>query len=218
MNNARNIKAEISQLSREQLREKITIRQFNSSDLISELTGLLHRAHNKHLTDGLEYVAAMQTDETTIHRINKGECWVAELDAQIIGVITISPPNPKNKNKQWYRRERVFKFYQFAVEPDLQGLGIGSMMLTAMEKRALELDAVELAGHTAIQAKNLIEMYISKGYRIVEYVFSKKTNYDAVIFSKNLIGDQSINKPLMRLLRKLRYYNSFIKCKLKRLS
>lgn len=87
---------------------------------------------------------------------------------------------------QYYTKTGVYSFGQFAIDPDFQGYGLGSRIMNALESRAKELGAIELALDTSENALDLIEMYKKRGYKHVDYTKWQVTNYRSVILSKML--------------------------------
>jgi len=155
---------------------------------IPAVTLLLHRAYARLAAGGLHFVAAHQDDDTTRTRIRGGVCLVAERDGAIVGTITYLPPGEKG-GCDWYERDDVAEFEQYAVEPALQGTGIGERLLGEAERRAIGDGAAELACDTAAPATGLIAMYRRRGYRIVQPVdWRPFTNYESVVLSKRLSG------------------------------
>jgi GNAT superfamily N-acetyltransferase len=173
------------------------IRRFEVSDSISDLTQLLHRAYARLAQMGMDYLAAHQDEAVTRRRLEGGECWVAELDREIVGTILLHGPRPDQAkprySSRWYGRPGVAWFCQFAVDPSVQGRGIGALLMEAVEKRALDCGALELACDTAIQAKSLIEMYVRWGFRRVDMISWPNTGYYSVVLSKPL--GQADRKP-----------------------
>jgi hypothetical protein len=69
----------------------ITIRPFSERDSISELTSLLHRAYKRLADMGLYFVATYISVEEMQGFIDRGECFVADMDGKIIGTILLYP-------------------------------------------------------------------------------------------------------------------------------
>jgi GNAT superfamily N-acetyltransferase len=165
--------------------EQPEIRLFTEADGVHELTALLHRAYARLAAMGLRFVATYQDDAITKRRIEEGECYVAVLDNRLVGTVVLIP-HGSFSDCEWYELWRVARFGQFAVEPELQGLGIGSTLLDVIEDRARELGASEIALDTAEPAKHLIDYYSKRGYRFIDYIQWPMTNYRSVIMSKRL--------------------------------
>ncbi|MBI5154131.1 GNAT family N-acetyltransferase [Candidatus Poribacteria bacterium] len=166
-------------------RAGVRFRLIAPSDSIEELTELLHRAYKRLGDMGFRYVATYQEPETTRKRIAGRECYVGVQDDRIVATVTIAPPEFVGE-PPWYDQPEVACFQQFAVEPALQGLGIGSAMMDLVERRARELGARELGLDTSEGATHLIEYYKKRGYRFIDYIQWSVTNYRSVILSKTL--------------------------------
>lgn len=165
--------------------DKLRIRLFEPDDSVHELTLLINRAY-KTLSDmGLKYVATWQDDKITLKRIKSVECYVGILDDRIVATISLREPS-SGKGCDWYKRQDVAIFNQFAVAPELQGSGIGTAMLEFAENRGRELGAAELAMDTAESATHLIDWYTGLGYRFIQNVDWEITNYISVVMSKTL--------------------------------
>lgn len=164
----------------------VVIRRLEETDSISDLTALIRRAYSKLADLDLRFVATWQGEDITKDRVSHGECYVARLDNVLAGTVTLRGPNT-TAGCPWYDKPGVASFGQFAVEPDLQGQGIGDALLAHIEARARELGAEELALDTAKPAKHLIDFYAKRGYRLVgEVDWRPHTNYLSVVMSKRL--------------------------------
>ncbi len=168
---------------------RVAIRLLKPSDSIREVTQLLHRAYAKQVAMGLRPLAGRQDDETTRRRCASGECFVAVLAEgrkdRIAGVILFHEIEDA-EGPSWFRRKDVDYFSQFGVDPDLQGRGIGRMLLEMCERRALENGARELACSMAEPDRELYDFYIRRGYRLIEHWQWPYTNYKSAILSKAL--------------------------------
>lgn len=175
----------------------ITVRRLRPTDSVTELTSLLHRAYAKQTALGLHALASHQSPEVTRSRISKGECFVAVLTpepgpagedagARLVGTIMFQEP-AWGKGPRWFQRPDSCNFSQFAVEPSMQGRGIGIMLLDAVEKRAVELGFKELALSTAEPDTALVRFYRNRGFRDVEHYDWGVTNYTSLIMSKALV-------------------------------
>jgi GNAT superfamily N-acetyltransferase len=80
----------------------------------------------------------------------------------------------------------VARFGQFAVRPSYQRAGIGSTLMSLIERRAAERGVVELALDTSEHAAHLIAFYQASGYRFVEHCQWAMVNYRSVLFAKRV--------------------------------
>lgn len=174
------------------------LRPLTAADDLEQLTTLLHRAYKVLADMGLNYVATWQTTDITADRVSRGECYVIEpqtMDQAIdepagakgpLLATIIFESAAQTKGCPWYDRPEVASFHQFAVDPRLQGQGLGSMLLDQVEQRARDTGAREIALDTADQAHHLIAFYKKRGYREVGVADWKSTNYQSVILSRAL--------------------------------
>ena len=152
---------------------------------VNEITALLHQSYAPLAAQGMRYLASHQSSEKTVERLKEGESYLYMLDEKIVGTITLRP-HQTNNPCEWYNKENIFSFGQFAVNPELQGHGIGSKMMDFIEARAAELGAIEIALDTSEHAHHLINMYKKRNYRFVQNVQWSVTNYLSVVMSKAL--------------------------------
>ncbi|MCV2403396.1 GNAT family N-acetyltransferase [Marinomonas sp. C2222] len=164
----------------------IIVRKWRETDDISKITALLHRAYKELADMGFKYYATWQGDEVTRKRLSAGVAFIAEKDGNIVGTGTLYFPSNTPAGCDWYDRDDVAKFGQFAVDPDYQGCGIGSKMLEEIENTARKKGFPNLALDTAEGAHHLIKMYGKRGFKLVDYADWDKTNYRSVIMNKSL--------------------------------
>jgi GNAT superfamily N-acetyltransferase len=165
---------------------KIVVRLLDQRDSVHDLTEMLHRAYKRHADRGMRAIAAFQDDMTTAKRIAGGECFVAALrddERRIVGTIVFKDA-AQTRGTPWFERGDVASFSQLAVEPWLQGRGIGGLLIRTAERRAVECGAMEIALSTPEPATELVAMYEHKGYRTVEHANWPGTNYRSAIMSK----------------------------------
>jgi GNAT superfamily N-acetyltransferase len=166
---------------------ELLVRPVRSDDSMEELTFLLHRAYKRLADEGFRFVATYQSVDETISRIRNARCWVAMKDDTLVA--TLSLYEPCAGSCEWYTQQDVWHFGQFAVEPALQGQGIGLQLIDCAEKTARAQGARELALDTAEGASHLIRFYSQRGYRFVQHVQWDRTNYRSVVLSKNLVEE-----------------------------
>jgi GNAT superfamily N-acetyltransferase len=165
--------------------DSIVIRPLVAEDSLVELTNFLHRAYARLAEMGLRYMATHQSVEVTRKRVEQGQCFVAMADDVTCGTIVFKDTE-QTRGCPWYDRADVASIGQFAVEPGLQGNGLGRRFMALAEDRALASGARELALDTAEPATHLVAWYGRLGYRHIEYADWGHTNYRSVIMSKTL--------------------------------
>lgn len=162
------------------------LRPFAAGDSFEELQALVHRAYAALAGRGLDYWGTRQSLEDTKQRVQSGECWIATRGARLVGTVLLKAPRSE-RGCGWYRRDDVRSFHQLAVEPELQGRGLGTRLVRHVEARAAALGAKELALDTSEHATDLIAWYEHLGYRHVDGAdWRPDTNYLSVVMSKTL--------------------------------
>jgi GNAT superfamily N-acetyltransferase len=145
---------------------------------------------------GLNYVAATQDAAITRKRIGSASaCWIALQDHKLVGTICYYASHRYESEPDWYRRDDVCHFGQFAVEPLLQGSGIGSALLRLVERRAVADKKLELACDTAEPAAHLLDYYQRRGFRVVGHHRWPHARYTSVILSKRLGATTELSEP-----------------------
>lgn len=177
----------------QRLTSSVRVRPLEPDDSLAHLTALLHRAYKQHADRGIKALAAFQPEEVTRRRIGSGECYVATILGKVVGTIlfktaaqTASGGVGGSADIRWFARDSVASFSQFAVEPEVQGRGIGTLLMATAERRAHETGAAEIGLSTPEPAEWLVRMYERHGYRVVERVQWHETNYTSAIMSKTI--------------------------------
>ena len=168
-----------------------TIRLRTEADDIVELNALLRAAYSSLTERNLHYAAASEDVAATRRNFDGGEGWVVERNGRIVGCVLLRfpkayPPGVRSKGPEHYSRTDVANFGRFAIEPSLQGTGIGSKLLDRIESRARELGYAELALDTAETADHLIALYERRGFRTIGSHRWSARNYRSVVMSKRL--------------------------------
>ena len=164
----------------------LKIRELDAQVDLQSLTALLHRAYRPLLEMGLNYTATNQDVETTRLRASEGICFIGEIEGRVVATVTLSFA-PADWINDYYRRAGVWRFGQFAVEPALQGAGIGGRLLDHIEAYAAREGARELALDTAVPAEQLIQFYAKRGYEVVARCQWPGHTYESVVMSKQLV-------------------------------
>lgn len=165
--------------------ESITIREFSTQDNIEELTSLLHLSYKKLADQGLHFKAATQTIDETRRRIKSGKAMVAIHNNTLVGTICYYSPR-RLRSHYSLRESGLAKFGQFAVHPEWQMSGLGSLLVSRVESLAVQDEARAIALDTAENATSLVSFYSKRGYRPISFTRWKATNYRSVIMKKLL--------------------------------
>lgn len=165
--------------------EEVQIRALREEDDLSAITALLHAAYAPLAERGFRYLASHQDDSITLQRLKAGWAYVGTLSGQIVATITLRV-SEADSPCEWYQEPSVFIFGQFAVHPTFQRLGIGERLIQRMEHEAIVRGATELALDTSEGATHLWDWYSRLGYRFIQHVSWRDTNYRSVVLSKSL--------------------------------
>jgi ribosomal protein S18 acetylase RimI-like enzyme len=162
-----------------------SIRALRADESTAAVTALLHRAYARLAAMGLNYTAVDQDDATTARRARKGTCLLAESGKALVGTLAFHGPDDESQT-DWFTRPHVVVMEQFAVDPALQGRGIGGALLSEAESRAVALGATHLVLDTAEPAVHLVRFYERLGFRVVDHVRWPAKVYRSVILARPL--------------------------------
>jgi GNAT superfamily N-acetyltransferase len=165
--------------------DDVVFRPLAPGDDVAELTALLHRAYARLAAMGFNYTATSQDDDVTRRRCASGECWVGVRAGRVVATLTLVPPGGSQECAT-FARPGVAVLQQFAVEPSLQGRGVGGALFRRLEERAREIGAEQTAGDTAEGAHHLVAWYLRMGYAVVERVQWPGKTYQSVVVLKRL--------------------------------
>ena len=177
------------------MRAVITIRSVGAGDDIAGLTALIHAAYAPQAAKGLRYWGTHQSVDDTRHRLASGHGLIAERAGELVGTITVRPPQPESQ-VELYRDQRTWTICQFAVAPELKGSGIGNALHDAAVSYAILHGGCKMALDTAEPATSLIAMYRAWGYELAGKVdWRPHTNYVSVLMFKTLTSEANSNAP-----------------------
>jgi len=104
--------------------------------------------------------------------IRRGECWVAEIDSRIAGMLVI------------VLADSYLHLDTIAVAPEAQGCGVGSRLLAFAEERAAAAGFAEVKLFTNAAMTENLTYYARHGYR--ETHRSEEHGFRRVFFTKTL--------------------------------
>ncbi len=164
------------------------IRLIASVDDLEEITRLIHSSYASHLALGLRFWGTHQSVADTATRFASGQGFLAELNGQYVGTITVRPPQPESP-LNIYRDSNTWSISQFAVSPHLKGTGLGKAIHEVALAHARQNGCQVMALDTAAPATGLIAMYRSWGYeQVCEHNWQPHTNYMSVVMCRPLVA------------------------------
>ncbi len=177
-------------------RDDIAVRRFMTGDPIPEITALLHRAYARQRALGLDPLAGRQDDRTTLDRVLASEAYLAVANVShhesarneiVVGIILFNE-HEKVTFPAAFLEPKTAHFAMFAVDPQLQGIGVGVMLMERCEARAREIGANRLALSMAEPDTSLRRYYERRNYAFIEYWQWPYTNYRSVILARPIEG------------------------------
>ena len=171
----------------------ITIRPLQAEDCLQALTALLHRAYASLAAQGWNFTAVDQSVELTRKRVASGECLVAERGGALVGTVTVRGPY-RPEVDAWCLETPIYQsadtaiLSQFAVDPAVQGQGLGERLMDAAEAWALAQGYARMALDTAKPAEHLQRRYLQRGYAHAGEVQWEGKTYSSVLMVKQLQG------------------------------
>lgn len=181
------------------------VRALAMRDSNAQLTQLMHRAYQALAARGMNLTAATQTEAETRARTLSGQTFVALLDGELVGTVTVcSPmdivPGSLADSVPHYKDSGVSRFHQYAVDPRCQGKGLGRLLLRQAEDWATTRGYLALATDMAEGATELCAFYRHMGYRPIDHVQWPGKTYRSVLFRKDL-QQSSLRAPLLLMAR-----------------
>lgn len=161
----------------------LVIRPFDTHDSLTALTELLHRAYAALGQLGLNYTAVDQSVEVTQKRIARGVCFLAFLEAQLVGTVTVQQGYAKHPC-EFYTTPDIGIINQLAVEPEQQGQGVGRALLYHAEQWAIEQGCRYMGLDTAEPARHLLKRYTDQGYQPIGFTQWQGKTYRSVVLRK----------------------------------
>ena len=165
----------------------VVVRPIAAEDSLELLTDLIHAAYAPHAAQGLRYWGTHQTVEETAKRFASGQGFIAEVNGEIVGTITLRGPQPQSP-VALYREPNTWSIGQFAVAPSRKGQGIGLALHEHALAFAVSSGARRMAIDTASTASALIAKYEAWGYEVCgQCDWRPHTNYLSVLMSRSLV-------------------------------
>ncbi len=155
----------------------LQFRTAKASD-IPQLRNLLNAAYKRLLNMGLNYNATFQDEGLTAKGLfDGGSVLVVEMAGKIIGTMRIKEMNQVDDRKCLY-------LSRFAVSPDLQKSGLGTVLLNLAERIARRNEFKCMQLDTAQPAKHLVSFYESQGFQVKRPIYYDGKTYVSWILEK----------------------------------
>ncbi len=170
----------------------MNIRQLHASDSLEALTALLHAAYASLAAQGWNFTAVNQSVAVTRERVAHGQAFVADLDGQLVGTVTVCPPKPADGQylgdpvPACYTQPDTAILAQLAVHPGQRGQHLGERLMDAAEAWAAAQGYAQIALDTARPAEHLLRRYARRGYVQVGDVQWAGKTYASVLMVKPL--------------------------------
>jgi len=162
------------------------LREFDiEKDSIEELTDLLHKAYKRLKDMGLNFVATYQDVESTRSHMKNGICFILTESDKIIGTIFYYLKKIKGA-PDIYHKDNIVLFGKFAVDPDYQNQGLGSLLMDFIEDYARSNGKRKIILDTSEEAQHLIDYYSKRGYGYIQHWKWNMVNYRSVVMGKEL--------------------------------
>ena len=161
------------------------IRRLRSSDSLEGLTQLLHRAFSELSLRGIECQCASQSVARTRERVERGECFIAVSQDQVIGTITLEAMD-RDSSVSTYRDPATASVHQLAVDPARQGEGVGRSLIACAIAWARARRYDRLALDTPAGALRQVGWYLDRGFDVVETAHVPGRRYASVVLAKQL--------------------------------
>lgn len=146
---------------------------------VPALRKLLNSAYKKLADMGLNFNASFQDEELTADGILEGRTFVLELNGKLIGTMKLRDRNVLDGRPCLY-------VGRFAVDPELQGQGLGLYLLKLAEKLAEREGCGCVQLDTAKPALHLIKFYQDYGFKIMKPTYFEGKTYCSWVMEKSL--------------------------------
>lgn len=146
---------------------------------VPKLRILLNSAYKRLADMNLNFNATFQDDELTADGLLDGRTFVLDLGGKLLGTMKLRKQNVIDDRPCLY-------VGRFAVDPELQGQGLGLHLLKLVEKLALQEGCQCLQLDTAQPAEHLLKFYQGQGFQIKKPTYFEGKTYVSWILEKSL--------------------------------
>ena len=169
-----------------------------------EILNVVHKAFEGRLSQGMHFTAVTYDLEKIKEIVDNGTTFCAIINGKCVGTLTLN-----------IRKDKHNKLYGYistvAVDPSIQGRGIGYKMKASAINKAKEMQCEYILGNTSIFAKDVKRINEKFGYKIIGYASYSTTNYYSYVFRLQLSPSLVWNNALWL---RIHFFLSYIKCKM----
>ena len=153
---------------------------FDTTVPLSDVVDLLHVVFADRVKQGMNFGAAVITEQELKKEISEGAAFVA-IDTNCSKLVGFGIIKIKTEGSV------LFGYLAHeAVDSSYQGMGIATELLKVQEKYAKEKGCSYIKSNTASLAKSSIRYHIRNGFKKAEFNSFKGTSYYSYIFRKQL--------------------------------
>lgn len=108
--------------------------------------------------------ALFETIDDVLHDIEHINVFVCEIDGEIVGSVRFEE-----------RRNKIAYLSRFGMDPDIQNLGIGGLLLEKVRMECLSMGLSAITLKTASRMRSSVSFYLKNGYYI--HSIDKQSDY-----------------------------------------
>jgi len=122
---------------------------------------------------GKDNPSLVETPEDVLSDINNNTVLILEIKNEIAGSVRLE----KKDTEKYYLKK-------FAISPDFQGQGFGSILIDKAESIIKKAGGVSVYLHSSIEEKDLLKFYKNRGFKCIKT--DKSMGYKRGLLMKNL--------------------------------
>lgn len=176
----------------------IKIVEKNDSISWEKITEVIHDAYEANERLNLHFSAIKSTPEENSQKILDGKCFLAMDGKEVAGLVFLRCPiwpylTDKNGQGKWYCDKSYGMVINLAVREKYKGQGIGRMLLQRLIDECKQQNLESIMIDTSSKLKWLNKFYASFGFKKVDFISWKTTNYYTIVRKMSLNGKEVSN-------------------------
>ena len=163
--------------------EKVIIQKLEETSYsLADVVTFLHDAFGERKAQGLMMGGINITEEDLSRILQDAVLYTASVGSELEGMLSARYASRQNRRKI----EKYCHLGYVAVSPKAKRGGIGSLLLTRLEKEAKEKGCEYIISNTAEPATSAVAWHLKQGFRKIKYTRWKSRNYNSIVFRKEL--------------------------------